>query len=369
MRQQPGSRREALGETMRRWVRAALLAVVVAGSLVVAAPAEAATVPTAPTAVTATTSGSSATLKWSVPTSDGGSAITGYRVARDGVDSTGYGAWSTTLAASARSNSFNLLKPGSTYNLSVQAINAIGTGPAASVKVVVSPSGEAMPVGNIPGWRQVFTEDFTSTVALGSWPGPYDAKWDDYTYDHMPKDTFGGGVWNSRADLSAGGGMADYYLHSVNGVPQSVALVPVTQQMTYGRYSVRFKVDPGLTGWASAWLLWPDTDNWNEGEVDFPEGELTGPMSAFTHTLGNPRENAYAQPTTTPFASGWHTATIEWTSSSIKFFLDGAQVGSTTQGIPRTPMHWVLQTETAYGAVPTTSGHIKIDWAVIYVQA
>src|SRR5215472_1874929 len=33
-----------------------------------------------------------------------------------------------------------------------------------------SPSGEPMPVGDIPGWHQVFSDDFTTDVPLGSFP-------------------------------------------------------------------------------------------------------------------------------------------------------------------------------------------------------
>jgi hypothetical protein len=88
--------------------------------------------PSAPGAVAATrsTSSGTATLTLSAP-ADGGSPITGYRVARDGSDTSGYGAWSTVLPASARSFTFYSLVPSSAYRLQVEAINAVGSGPAA----------------------------------------------------------------------------------------------------------------------------------------------------------------------------------------------------------------------------------------------
>lgn len=69
------------------------------------------------------------------------------------------------------------------------------------------------------------------------------------------------------------------------------------------------------------------------------------------------------------FASGWHVATTEWAPGSVKYFLDNRLVGTSTTKVSSFPMHWVLQAETAYGAVPSTSGHVKIDWAVVYQRA
>jgi hypothetical protein len=95
------------------------------------------TAPSAPTSVTATASGTTATLKWASPVSNGGSPITGYKVARDGTDSKGVGPWSTTDPATATSQTFTSLKPGTTYHLTVQAINAIGAGPTATATILM----------------------------------------------------------------------------------------------------------------------------------------------------------------------------------------------------------------------------------------
>ncbi|MGW4943583.1 fibronectin type III domain-containing protein [Actinoplanes sp. NPDC004185] len=331
-------------------------------------------VPGAPTAVNATVTGTSATLTWSPPSSTGGAAVTGYTYGRNGTDSQGTGPWSGTTGATTRSATFNLLKPGTTYQLSVAATNAAGTGTAASATVTIpavggSPSGQPMPVGDLTGWRQVFTEEFTNDVALGSWPGSYTTKFDQYDYAHNPPDTNGGGVWRTGKDVSVSGGMADYYLHSENGVAYSAAILPRTPTQTYGRYQVRFKVDPGMTGWHSAWLLWPDDDVWPaHGEVDWPEGSLTGNMDGFMH-YADPDGGQDWAPSNVAFASGWHTATTEWLPGSVKYYLDGNLIGSFTTKIPNLPMHWVLQSESGSDQRPTGSGHIKIDWVTIYARS
>lgn len=75
------------------------------------------------------------------------SPITGYRLSRNGTDSKGTGPWSTVLPATARSFTFGNLVPGSSYELSVQAINGIGTGAARSATVTVPRPPDAPPGG------------------------------------------------------------------------------------------------------------------------------------------------------------------------------------------------------------------------------
>jgi len=79
-------------------------------------------------------SSTSATLVWAPPASSGSSTLTGYTVAHDG-GSAGGVAWSTTVAATARSHTFTRLAPGVRYVLSVAAVNAQTTGVAATVSV------------------------------------------------------------------------------------------------------------------------------------------------------------------------------------------------------------------------------------------
>lgn len=139
---------------MRRTPAVSVLVVATVGALLsgVLAPASAAvtartalpaaavaTVPSAPTSAKATRDDAtaSATLTWQPPTSTGGSAITGYRVGRDGTDSAGQGPWSGPVSATTTSFRFTRLVPGTTYVLSVQAVNAMGRSVAASVPVVL----------------------------------------------------------------------------------------------------------------------------------------------------------------------------------------------------------------------------------------
>lgn len=122
------------------------------------------TVPGVPTSVAGSADDAllKATLTWAPPAFDGGSPITGYRVSRDGSSSTGSGPWSTVRSADARSQVFGKLVPGSTYTLTVEALNAVGTGPVASTTVRIGSAGTRI-------------EESAPDVTLGGWAGRADS--------------------------------------------------------------------------------------------------------------------------------------------------------------------------------------------------
>jgi beta-glucanase (GH16 family) len=116
----------------------------------------------------------------------------------------------------------------------------------------------------------------------------------------------------------------------------------------YGTYSITWKADQATPGFKLAWLQWPDSENWpGDGEIDFPEGSLTGSISAFMHREGGTSgsdQDAYS--TGVPVAGAWHTTILDWQADHCDFYLDGKLVGHSTSRIPNTPMHQVIQSET-----------------------
>jgi predicted phage tail protein len=90
-------------------------------------------IPTVPTNVTAASGDTSAQVSWSAPATDGGSPITGYVVTPylGAVPQTPVTVGLVTTA------SFSGLTNGSTYTFTVSAVNAVGTGPAATSNWVV----------------------------------------------------------------------------------------------------------------------------------------------------------------------------------------------------------------------------------------
>ena len=96
------------------------------------------TVPGVPTSVVASKSDSArtGTIRWAPPAYNGGKTITGYRVSRNGRDSSGAGPKTVLVSASARSYTFAKLRAGSWYTLSVRAVNSVGTGAGASKTIM-----------------------------------------------------------------------------------------------------------------------------------------------------------------------------------------------------------------------------------------
>jgi beta-glucanase (GH16 family) len=243
-----------------------------------------------------------------------------------------------------------------------------------------TPSGAAMPVGDIPGWHQIFTDDFTKIVPMGRFPGAVSNKW--LAYPDGWSDTSKNGTYYPSKVVSEHDGVMDLYIHTENGMHLVSAPVPKLAAgshdygsgLSAGRYVVRFKADP-IPCYKTAWLLWPDSEVWpGDGEIDFPEADLDGTISGFMHWRNGTSGNDEDEYDTNVTYTSWHTAVIEWRPdiNDLKFYLDGKLVGHATSRVPKTPMHWVLQTETSVsGCIPSNSaaGHVLVDWVAVYVPS
>lgn len=236
-----------------------------------------------------------------------------------------------------------------------------------------TPTG--MPTGDLPGWKQTFAQDFNTPAGLGEIARIYGE--DVRGYSGF-RDTSGNGTYTPESVLTVSAGKLDYFLHTAGGEPRVASTVPFGYKgQTYGRYSIRFRSDP-LPGYKIAFLLWPSSGNWNEGEIDWPEGGLNGKMFPASAIKGSYHNGAmtFDPPThaSSPTdSSDWHVATTEWTPGKVKWFWDGVLVSETTvaSGVPTTNFRWTLQAETEVGAeatipAPQTAGHLQVDWAVQY---
>lgn len=102
----------------------------------------AATAPAAPQSVTALAGNTSATIGWNPPSSDGGSAITGYQITATPAI--------TPVVVATSPRTVSGLTNGVSYIFHVSAMNAVGTGPSASSPTVIpqEPASGSYPWGD-----------------------------------------------------------------------------------------------------------------------------------------------------------------------------------------------------------------------------
>ena len=115
-----------------------------ASATVTVTPRATATAPTEPLNVTATTGDTRVAVRWSIPSSDGGSAITSYRA----VSSPGAFSCTTSTNACVVTGLTN----GVAYTFTVTATNAIGTSPVSAVSNEVTPIGVGIPAVAAQSW-------------------------------------------------------------------------------------------------------------------------------------------------------------------------------------------------------------------------
>lgn len=235
-----------------------------------------------------------------------------------------------------------------------------------------SGSGVAMPTGNVVSngrtWAPETSIDFTTNATFGAARAAY------------PKIVFypegsGNGKYLADQTVTVANSMMDVYVRHIGTVDAGAAMLfkraDGTEPWTGGRFTFRFRADPSAAGYGGVFQLWPATQLWAEGEMDFPEGDFGGQMNLYHHEVGANPANNYLVASNLGTWDQWHTGTIEWVpGTSARYYLDGVKVGEVTNAaqVATTPHNFVLQmashtTETS--ASDTAAGHFQLDWVVI----
>ena len=237
---------------------------------------------------------------------------------------------------------------------------------APSSRPEVVTNREPMPVGNLPGWREVFSDSFNGrTLNLAKWrvyygqPGGDPAGW--FAPSHVEV-SHGMLVISAYRDPSHGGRWATGGVSSSPGLTQ-----------TYGKYLVRFRFGPGM-GIGHALVLEAANHSWPP-EVDFSEDNGSGRYNtlATLHYSSANRRIAKATPVN---LTQWHTLGVEWLPGTLRYTLDGrVWLTSRTSAVPSIPMVLDIQTQAwpcagTWGRCPnaTTPAVVRmyVAWVVAY---
>ncbi|MDX6265442.1 MAG: hypothetical protein QOD70_182 [Frankiales bacterium] len=225
---------------------------------------------------------------------------------------------------------------------------------------------DAMPVGNVRGWRQVLAEDFTSDTLPSGWG----------TYSGAPGGNPNG--WWKRSHVAVRGEDLHLLGDWEHGTFVTGGLMATRWASTYGKYEVRFKVSRAQ-GVAYALLLWPASGSWpSAGEIDFAEDAGGGARRGMTATLHYGAGNAQLQKHVKADFTQFQTVGVEWTRGQLVYTLNGKPWATViSPHVPSGPMRLAMQLEAGRGnrwspapsrATPRTVDMV-IDWVVGYRRA
>jgi beta-glucanase (GH16 family) len=250
------------------------------------------------------------------------------------------------------------------------AIVLVGVQPGSSATDL---SGGVAPTGNLPGWRLVYSQNFTGHSLPAGW-GAYSGEPGGDPY----------GYWNP-ANVTVGNGGLHFGMKPNNdplrsGAYSTGGVAFTGHPLTYGMYLVRMKGDyePGLKISDIA-LLWPHGNAWPP-EIDFYE-DSGGTRSSFIATV-HPGPNGDDCCTVIRYqridSTKWHTYGVAWTSTTIIYTIDGHPWGrAIKKGDISSPGKWpsinmdlALQSQNLGPAQPARPIEtMTVKWVAEYAPA
>ncbi|WP_242088729.1 glycoside hydrolase family 16 protein [Curtobacterium sp. DN_7.5] len=212
----------------------------------------------------------------------------------------------------------------------------------AASSAAADPSGAQPPAAS-------FVEDFDLAAGLGAVASRYPQAWQPY-----PDGT--SGIYAPSQTVTVHDGVLDARLGGA-GTAGTFGTKAGAYDHVGGSFSVRAKATGG-DGNGAAFMLWPTSNRWADGEIDFPEGNFESEPMAFHHSMTPGREAERVQIPTGVSWRDWHTYTVDWDpGKSVTYKVDGKVIGTVTHDVPTTPHRFMFQTGN-WGA----SGNLLIDW-------
>lgn len=282
---------------------------------------------------------------------------------------------------------------------------------------VTGGSSTALPIGNMPGWTQIVADDFNYTYAIGSVASDQDGELlpgcaayaelhDKFTfYPDGWNTTHGGKVYeilptepgyiepgqpgypayhpavNSKyypsKTIYFENSCAKVYHHSedIGGIMTALGAaikpkLPSGDYMIgpYARWQFRMRSQNVTAAPANSYWHWVplgiDSNNWPQnGELDWPEGDIGKPVAGNYHPASNVNETYHVTSGEDP--TQWNIFTVEWTPGRLKWWCNNALRLNTTDRVPSQPQAFLFQHESDWRQ-PIGTGIVEIDWVAMW---
>jgi hypothetical protein len=222
-------------------------------------------------------------------------------------------------------------------------------------------SGLAVPTGDLPGWRQVFHDDFAAKGLGDTW-GKYQGQPGGDPYS----------LWQpSHVDQQDGMLVLEGSREDGQWITGGVSNSGISR--LYGKWDVRLRIDASdeIT---YAVLLWPEDEVWPP-EIDFAE-DGGGPRSSTTATLHYRPDDQIIQRQLDVDLTQWHTVGVEWLPGKATYTVDGrAWATVESNEVPDVPMWLGIQTQAGgcqkgFVSCPTAGtpdrADLQVDWVSVY---
>lgn len=260
--------------------------------------------------------------------------------------------------------------------LAASAVATTASGaPQFKHRVSRGPSGVPMPVGNLPGWKQVFKDDFTGTKL--------DSKWK--AYNGVVGGGRGGWWATSHAVVHSHELVLETYSDPAS-CPNEASCSLFNDEVsggvkskfaeTYGKFLIRVRTTP-VADVSFLAILWPVSDI-APPETDFAvEG---GPLNLTTigALLKYGSGPTIVPDNLTANAAQWHTLGVVWSPGEVQYTIDGhVWATEVNPNISAVPMNIVLQSETDCQAVAgqtctvpwaAKEPNVDVAWVVAYAR-
>jgi len=237
-----------------------------------------------------------------------------------------------------------------------------------------APYRRKLPTKSTQGFKHLAGQDFDEDAKVGqvaSRDREADLPYQDWILPYANWSGHRGGQYRFMENVSVRDGKLDVHVRSIKGKNTGAAWIwlhpdPTFKNygFTYGAVEQRVKVVGEIPGYGVANLLWPDSEDWGDGEIDFPEAGFGEEPTAYHHCLSpRPKDNCSIFRTGVTW-SEWHVYRIEWLPTGTSYYIDGRLIGTNTDATPHTSHHWVTQIarDTKGRKDPRLQGHYLIDW-------